>query len=98
MGSKHTVVVDYSSCCIFERKLKSLASIDIISALKDIFCDVGSPDRFITDKACYFVSEEFTKFKMDWSIQHLMSSPGYPQGNGMAEKAVGIVKRTLCKM
>ena len=65
--------------------------------MKDIFCDVGSPDRLITDNACYFVSEEFTTFMMDWSIQHLMSSPRYPQGNGIAEKAVGIVKELYAK-
>ena len=91
------MVVDYSSCCIFERKLKSLMSIDVINALKDIFCDVGSPDRFITDNTRYFVSEEFTKFMMDWSIHHITSSPRYPQGNGMAEKAVGIVKELYSK-
>ena len=50
-GRQHIVVVNYSSSCIFERKLKSLASIDIISALKDIFCDVGSPNKLITDNA-----------------------------------------------
>ena len=36
----------------------------VIEALKDIFCDVGSPDKIITDNARYFVSEEFTNFMM----------------------------------
>ena len=96
-GKQHIVMVDYSSCCIFERKLSNLTSFCVIEALKDIFCDVGSPDRFITDNAPYFVSEEFTKFMMDWSIHHITSSPRYPQGNGMAEKAVGIVKELYSK-
>ena len=34
---------------------------------------------------------------MDWSIQHITSSLRYPQGNGMAEKAVGIVKELYAK-
>ena len=34
---------------------------------------------------------------MDWSIQHIISSLRYPQGNGMAEKAVGIVKELYAK-
>ena len=92
-GKQHFVVVDYNSCCIFEWKLKSLVSVDIISALKDIFCDVGSPDKIISDNARYFTSEEFQKFTMDWSIQHITSSPRFSHGNAHAEKAVGIVKQ-----
>ena len=69
----------------------------VIEAPKDIFCDVGSPNKLITDNARYFVSEEFIKFMMDWSIQHLMSSPRFPHGNAHAEKAVGIVKELYTK-
>ena len=96
-GRQHIVVVDYFSCCIFERQLSNLTSLCVIEALKDIFCDVGSPDKIITDNACYFVSEEFTKFMMDWSIQNLMSSPRFPHGNAHAEKVVGIVKEMYAK-
>ena len=86
-GKQHLVLVDYFSCCIFERKLVNVTSLCVVKALKDIFCDLGSPDKFH-----YFVSEEFTKFTMDWSIQHVTSSPRFPHGNAHAEKAVGIVK------
>ena len=55
-GKQHIVVVDYNSCCISEQTLKSLALIDIINALKDIFCNVGSPDKLISDNATYFKS------------------------------------------
>ena len=33
------------------------------------------------------------KFTMDWSIQHVTSSPRFPYGNAHAEKAVGIIKQ-----
>ena len=56
-GKQHFVVVDYFSCCNFERKLVNLTSFCIIDAIKDIFCDMGSPDKIITDNACYFVLE-----------------------------------------
>ena len=95
--NQHLVVVNYFSCCIFERKLSNWTLFCVIEALKDIFCDVGSPDKLITDNARYFVSEEFTKFMMDWSIQHLTSSPRSPHGNAHAEKAVGIVKELYTK-
>ena len=61
-GKQHLVVIDYFFCCIFERKLVNLTSLCIIDAIKDIFCNVGSPDKITTDNAHYFVSEEFTKF------------------------------------
>ena len=96
-GRQHIVVVDYFSCCIFERQLSNLTSLCVIEALKDVFCDVGSPDKIITDNAHYFVSEEFANFMIDWSIQHLTSSPRFPHGNAHAEKAVGIVKELYAK-
>ena len=64
-GHQHLVVVDFFSCYIFKRKLSNLASFCVIEGLKDIFCDVGSPDKLITYNAHYFVSEEFTKFMME---------------------------------
>ena len=92
-GKQHLVLVDYFSCCIFKRRLANLTLLCVVDALKDIFCDLGSPDKLITDNAHYFVSEEFTKFTMDWSIQHVTSSPRFPHGNAHAEKAVSIVKQ-----
>ena len=90
---QHLVLVDYYSCAIFECKLKSLQSSDVIDALKDMFCDIGTPDKLISDNAKYFTSDEFSRFMMDWSICHITSSPRYPQGNAHAEKAVSIVKQ-----
>ena len=49
-GRQHIVVVDYFSSCI----LSNLTSLCVIEALKDIFCNVGSPDKIITDNAHYF--------------------------------------------
>ena len=92
-GKQHLVVVDYNSCCIFECELPSLHTTAIVKALKDIFCDVGAPDKIISDNATYFKSEEFQNFVMDWSIQHITSSPRFPHSNAHAKKAVGIIKQ-----
>ena len=70
-----------------------MQSSDVIDALKDMFCDIGTPNKLISDNTKYFISDEFSKFMMDWSICHITSSPRYPQGNAHAEKAVGIVKQ-----
>ena len=58
-GRQHLVLVDYKSCCIFERELSSLHTSEIVKALKSIFCDVGTPGRLISDNATYFKSETF---------------------------------------
>ena len=73
--------------------MNSLHTTEVAKALKSIFCDVGSPDKLISDNARHFVSDEFQKFTMDWSIQYITSSPRFPHRNAHAEKAVGIVKQ-----
>ena len=52
---QHLALVDYFSCAVFEHKLKSLQSTDIINALKDMFCDIGTQDKLISDNAKYFI-------------------------------------------
>ena len=51
-----------------------------------MFCDIGAPDKIISDNARYFTSEEFQDFTLRWSIHHITSSPHFPHGNAHAEK------------
>ena len=88
-GQQHLIVVDYKSVCIFKCWLNNLQSNTVIDALEFIFCDIGAPDKLISNNARYFVSEEFI---MNWNIIHVTSSLRYPQGNSHMEKAVQIVK------
>ena len=92
-GKSHLVCVDYKSCCIFERPLSTLHTSEIINALKSIFCDVGAPDKIISDNVKYFVSQEFEDFTMQWTIQHITSSPHFPYGTAHEEKAVHVVRQ-----
>ena len=91
-GRQHLVCMDCKSCCIFERELNGLHTTEVVRALKSIFCDIGAPDKIISDIANYFVSEEFQEFTMQWSIQHITLSARFPHGNSHAEKAVHIIK------
>ena len=92
-GKPHLVCVDYKSCCIFEWPLSTLHTSEIINALKSIFCDVGVPDKIISNNAKYFVSQEFEDLTMQWAIQHITFSPRFPHGNAHVEKAVHVVKQ-----
>ena len=96
-GKSHLVSVIYQSCCIFEHQLNNLQMAEVIKALKSIFCNIGAPDKVISDNAKYFTSEEFKEFMMSWSIQHITLSPRFPHGNAHTEKAVHIVKQIYTK-
>ena len=73
--------------------MSTLHTSEIIKALKSVFCDVGVPDKIISDNARYFVSQEFEDFTMQWAIQGHTSSPWYPHSNAHPEKAVHVVKQ-----
>ena len=82
---------------VYLRELQSLHSTDVIEALKSMFCDIGAPDKIISNNARYFTSEEFEDFTMRWSIYHITSSPCFPHGNAHAEKFIHVVKQIYIK-
>ena len=52
----------------------------------------------MTDNGSCFVSEEFELFLQKNGIKHITSAPYHPATNGLAERAVQIVKRGLKKV
>ena len=69
-----------------------------IQHLKTLFAQFGIPDIIATDNSSFFVSSEFEDFLTTNGIIHWKSSPYHPSSNGLAEKAVQIVKHGLKKM
>ncbi|XP_064117609.1 uncharacterized protein K02A2.6-like [Macrobrachium nipponense] len=63
-----------------------------------IFRDLGVPVRLMTDGGPQFTSSEFKNFLGRWGVQHVMSTPHYPQSNGHAEAAVKKVKHFILKV
>ena len=76
---------------------KGETSKTIIEKIKSIFSRHGIPDRLISDNGRQYVSEEFKIFAEKYKFQHITSSPHYPKGNGMSERAVQTVKRLMEK-
>ena len=68
-----------------------------IQHLKTLFAQFGIPDIIATDNGSCFVSSEFEDFLTTNGIIHWKSSPYHPSSNGLAEKAVQIVKNGLKK-
>ena len=97
-GKKYLLVVDYYSKYIELALLeKGENSSRIIEKLKSIFSRHGIPDQVISDNGPQYASLEFKEFTKVYKFKHITSSPRYPKGNGMAERAVQTVKRLLEK-
>ncbi len=57
----------------------------------------GYPTTLVSDNGPQFSSKEFQQKMEHWNIKHLFSPPYHPASNGLAEKAVHIVKDKLKK-
>ena len=63
-----------------------------------LFAQFGLPETLITDNKTCFVSAEFETFFSRNRIKHLTSTPYHPSSNGLAERAVQLVKQGLKKI
>lgn len=96
-GRQLLVVVDYFSSFIEVKRLTKTTSRAIITTLGEIFARFGIPEEIVSDNGPQFASADFAKFCSEWGIDHITSSPLYPQSNGKCENAVKIVKRMFDK-
>ena len=69
----------------------------VASQKKLVFSEYGWLETIITDNGPCYSAETFTKLMRDYSINHIISSPHYPQLNGLAEKYVQIMKNLFYK-
>ena len=65
--------------------------------MRDSFSRFGIPRTVVTDNGPAFASEEFSKFMQDNGVWHIKTAPYHPESNGLAERAVGIIKQRLRK-
>ena len=76
---------------------RSCSSADVIRALRRWFPDLGVPTQLVTDGGPQFASRQFADFCSRWQIDHVTSTPHYPQSNGHAEAAVKAMKLLIRK-
>ncbi|XP_046557148.1 uncharacterized protein K02A2.6-like [Haliotis rubra] len=96
-GLDYLLVVDYYSRYIEIALLSNTKSKTVITHMKSMFAQHGVPSRIVSDNGPQYASEEFREVVQKWNIEHITSSPLYPQANGLAEKSVQTVKRLLLK-
>ena len=70
----------------------------VIEELRTICARFGLPESIVTDNGPCFISEELKSFLKNNGIKHTTSAPYHPSSNGLAERAVQIVKRGLKKV
>lgn len=75
--------------------LKYSTSKEVIQHFKNWFAVHGIPEKLETDNGPQFSSLTFKAFAKEWGFQHRISSPEYPQSNGLTERHVQIAKLFL---
>uniref|UniRef100_A0A8D9AL31 Uncharacterized protein K02A2.6 n=1 Tax=Cacopsylla melanoneura TaxID=428564 RepID=A0A8D9AL31_9HEMI len=95
-GKTFLVIFDYFSKWIEILPLVRKTSQDLINMFKFVFSYHGIPELLLSDNMPYS-SFEFKKFCFENGILQKTSSPRYPRGNSIAERAVGIAKAILKK-
>ena len=94
----YLLVVDYFSKFIEIAHLSSgFTAVSVIQHLKSMFARFGIPSVLVSDNGPPFNSLEFKQFIFDWDIEHVTSSPNYPQSNGLAERSIQTIKKLFKK-
>ena len=82
--------------CI-DRTGRTTSSRDVRGSLRRWFSEVRVPSKLYTDGGPQFSSHRFAQFCKRWQVEHVKSSPHYPQSNGLAEAAVKSMKTLIKK-
>ena len=96
-GVSYLLIVDYTSRYPVVYKLTSMTGQHIASHFKLICSEYGWPETLVSDNGLCYTSEIFANLMKEYNVNHITSSPHYPQSNGLAEKYVQIVKNLFCK-
>ena len=97
-GKMFFILIDAHSKWIEATCTSSTSSSVVIEELRTIFAKFGLPETIVTDNGTGFVSQEFESFLVNNGIKHVTSAPYHPASNGLAERAVQVVKRGLKKI
>ena len=89
--------VDYYSSYFEINQLKEKTGKEVIGTLKRHFSTHGIPNKLQRDNGPLYNSHEFQQFMTSFDIEHVTSSPHYPQSNGMVENAIKTAKNLLQK-
>jgi hypothetical protein len=96
-GKMILVIIDAYSKWIEAEIVSGSTSQITIERLRHVIAAQGIPDIIVSDNGACFTSQEFQEFCKQNGIRHVAGAPFHPSTNGLAEKAVQIVKLGLKK-
>ena len=98
-GKMILIMIDAYSTFIWAHVMNAdTTTLKTLSVLYMWFADRGFPSTLVSDNGPQFTSKDFTDKMEKWGVKHILTTPYHPASNGLAEKAVGIVKDKLKKM
>ena len=78
--------------------LSTATAFTTIQQLRKMFSQFGIPDTIASDNGSQFTATEFQDFCRVNGILHIKVAPYHPSSNGLAERAIRIVKEGLKKL
>ena len=93
----YLIMVDTHSKWIEAFPITSTTATKTIQILRT-FARYGIPESIVSDNGPQFISSEFQQFCKTNGIRHIFVAACHPKSNGLAERAVKIVKDGLKKM
>ncbi len=91
------VVIDAHSKVDRSSNCPKHTSNETIKCLRDMIARFGIPEIIVSDNGTSFTSEEFKTFVEKNGIRHKTTAPYHPATNGLAERAVQVIKNGLRK-
>ena len=98
LGQRFFVVIDAHSKWLEAFIMPSTTSAVTIEKLRTLFATLGIPEMIVSDNSTNFTSEEFHQFCVKNGIKHVTTAPYHPSSNGLAERALRILKEGLVKV
>ena len=89
------VLGDYFSKFLIVRKLPSSTSSAVCEEISNIFTEFSKPYIIRSDNGPCYASKEFKELMELFQVQHVTSSPHFPQSNEFAEAMVKILKKLM---
>lgn len=96
-GRSYLLIADYFSKYPVVIPMTKTTSEAVADETEKILAMFGRPDNMFSDNGPQYVGQPFQDLMQRWGIQHVTSSPRYPQSNGFIERQVQIVKNTMKK-
>ena len=98
-GNRYLLLaVDYLTHWAEVRALKQKSGAEVAKFIQEQICDKWiRPERILTDNGTEFTNRKVNRLMEALGIKHSLSSPYYPQGNGLAERTNQTIAQKMWK-